>query len=89
MITGCTNGIGNVALMKLAELGADIILGCRDQEKSLLIKKKLDQLYPNQKFECIQIDLSNIDSIKTFATEVKKRVTKLDVLINNAGMCVT
>jgi NAD(P)-dependent dehydrogenase (short-subunit alcohol dehydrogenase family) len=41
---------------------------------------------PEAKLQLMQIDLGDIDSVKEFAAQFRKKHQQLDVLINNAGM---
>ncbi len=51
----------------------------------------LNVLQPNPQLslDFIQLDLSNLLSVKQFSEEFKKKYSSLDILINNAGMSQT
>ncbi len=82
-ITGCTGGIGRELCLQVAKLGADIIMLDRNQNKSRLLESEIKSEYPTVKITRIELDLSNIASVK----QTSKRLTELnpDVFIPNAG----
>ncbi len=82
VVSGGSSGIGFMMAQGLLENGAKVYITAR----------KIGQLEEAQKTlsefgECIAIpsDLSTLTGIEGFVTELSKRETKLDILINNAG----
>jgi len=85
LITGANKGIGFETAKQMARLGYFIYLGSRDKTRGLEAVKKLkDQGISN--VELIEIDVTNIDSIKRARQELENKIEALDVLINNAGI---
>jgi len=82
LITGSTDGLGLQTAQKLVSLGHEVIIHGRTLTKVEDIKTKLGV----DGFLC---DLSNLEDVKNFALEVKKKYKKIDVLINNAGIYKT
>ncbi len=82
-ITGSTGGIGVWLCRHLASLGADLILLNRSEIKTQMQIADLSAEYPNIKTKFIEIDLSDIKSVKT-ATEILKNNCP-DIIIHNAG----
>ena len=69
----------------MLQQGYHVYLGSRTLENGL---KALEQLKLEglTEVEAIQIDVSDVDSVKAARVEVGKRTEVLDVLINNAGI---
>jgi len=82
LITGGSAGIGLAFAQKFIELGNEVIVTGRRQSKLDEVKR----LQP--KLHTIQSDVADPAAIAALATEVKRRFTKLDVLMNNAGLFV-
>lgn len=85
LITGATNGIGLVTARELAKMGAQITIVSRNAEKCAQVTEQIKQETGNTKIEYIAADLSTRSGIQHTAHEFKKRHTRLDVLLNNAG----
>ena len=87
VITGCTTGTGYVAAKLSAEKGAHVLMLNRPSERS---KKAFEEVKavasPEAKVTSIDCDLSDFESVKKAAGEVKAAVPQLDVLCNNAGV---
>ena len=85
LITGATNGIGLVAARELARLDAHIVLVGRNPERCAEAAEQIRSETGNNEVEHIVADLSTRDGVQHTAHEFKKRHTRLDVLLNNAG----
>lgn len=85
LVTGATAGIGLVTARELARKGAHVTIVSRSPEKCALVVDEIKSLTGNVNIEYIAADLSVKEEIHRAAYEFKKRHTRLDVLINNAG----
>ncbi|MEP6951680.1 MAG: SDR family oxidoreductase [Ginsengibacter sp.] len=85
LITGANKGIGFETAKQLAELGYFVYLGSRDKGKGLDAINKLKEVGISN-VELIEIDVTNINSIKKARQELGTKIEALDVLINNAGV---
>lgn len=85
-ITGTTSGTGYVCAKELAKLGANVLLLNRKSQRSEDALINLRKEVPSGKFESIECDLQNFDSVKQAAQEIKSKYNVLDVLCNNAGI---
>ncbi len=85
LITGPTSGIGKEIAIQLADLGAELILGCRDLQKGEQTATEIAKRTGSTKALVMQIDTSSQKSIREFADAFRKKYRRLDVLINNAG----
>ncbi|XP_071270289.1 retinol dehydrogenase 12-like isoform X2 [Salvelinus alpinus] len=86
LITGANTGIGKETALDLAKRGARIIMACRDMEKAEGALKEVIQGSGSQNVVIKKLDLSNTKSIREFAETINKEETKLNILINNAGV---
>jgi NAD(P)-dependent dehydrogenase (short-subunit alcohol dehydrogenase family) len=85
LITGANKGIGFETAKQLAQLGYYVYLGSRDKKKGLDAVTKLKEMGIST-VECIEIDVTDIDSIIKARHELESRIESLDILINNAGI---
>ena len=85
MITGANSGIGKVTALKLAEMGATVIMVCRNKEKGELAKAEIMESSRKKSIELMLADLSSQKSIRKLCKEFARKYQRLDVLINNAG----
>jgi NAD(P)-dependent dehydrogenase (short-subunit alcohol dehydrogenase family) len=66
-----------------------VILACRNKDKGGAALRQIAQEVPGAKAELIQLDLSDLASVRRFADEFTSRYDSLDILINNAGIMNT
>lgn len=85
LITGANSGIGKETAIALARKGAQIIMLCRNEEKSKNAINEIKERANTEQVDLIIADLSNQDSIFSAVTQFKQKYDHLDVLINNAG----
>ena len=75
LITGARSGIGRATAELLAKKDHSLILMARSEDKLKQLSEKLNCEY-------IKCDITNLDEIKKFTSQIKN----IDVLINNAGV---
>lgn len=78
LITGGSSGIGKSVGEFLTSKGFIVFGTSRNPER-----------YTDSKFELVQLDVSNVQSIQTAVQTVIEKTGRLDVLINNAGAGIT
>lgn len=86
IITGANNGIGFENTKEFARKNATVIMACRNLSKGQKALEKVKNNVPDGQIELMELDLANISSIKRFATSFKEKYSKLDILLNNAGI---
>ncbi len=89
IVTGGNSGLGYESVKAFAMKGAEVILASRSKEKGEEAKAEILRNVPDGKIKVMQLDLSNLESVKNFASEYKTAHKKLDVLLNNAGIMMT
>jgi NAD(P)-dependent dehydrogenase (short-subunit alcohol dehydrogenase family) len=88
IVTGANAGIGFETALALYEAGAEVILACRSLEKAQQALAKIKEHKGTGTLEIAQLDLESLVSVKQFADDFIKKHTRLDVLINNAGVMI-
>jgi NAD(P)-dependent dehydrogenase (short-subunit alcohol dehydrogenase family) len=82
-ITGGAGHLGTAMCESLAELGANIVIGSRDKEKSNSITRKLSEEFGVQA-SAVQLDITSPESIEEALLVIEKEYGGLNILINNA-----
>jgi NAD(P)-dependent dehydrogenase (short-subunit alcohol dehydrogenase family) len=85
-ITGTTSGTGFVCARELAKKGATVILLNRKSERSQSALQKLKESVPEAKFDAIDCDLQNLESVREAISSIRSKYVVIDGLINNAGV---
>jgi NAD(P)-dependent dehydrogenase (short-subunit alcohol dehydrogenase family) len=85
LITGANKGIGFETAKQLAERDYFVYIGSRDKEKGQKAKQELHSI-GLRNVDMVELDVTNIDSIKTSKRILDTKIEKLDLLINNAGI---
>jgi NAD(P)-dependent dehydrogenase (short-subunit alcohol dehydrogenase family) len=85
VITGATSGIGRVAAMKLAQMGARLVLVARDRGRAEATLARLRAKAPAAAHRAHYADLSRIAEMKRVAAEIAAAEPRIDLLVNNAG----
>ncbi len=86
VVTGANIGLGFETAMALVAKNCDLVLACRNMEKAEAAKATIHAKYPKAKVTCMQLDLSSLKSVRAFATAFAEKYSRLDLLINNAGI---
>lgn len=89
LITGSTDGIGKLAALKLAEAGHQVYLHGRNADKLASVIVEVQAVATSAAVNNIDgfvADFSDLTALRKMAAEVKEKLPKLDVLINNAGI---
>ncbi len=86
IITGSNRGIGKDAARELAKNGSRIYLAVRSVDSANETRLEIIKETGNKNVFVKELDLASPESIRKFAESFKKDETKLDVLINNAGL---
>ena len=85
VVTGATKGIGRAIAVKLASLGADIVINYRSSlEEAERLKEEIENL--GVKTLLVKADVSIAEEAENLINEAKKCFGKVDILVNNAGI---
>lgn len=84
LITGASGGLGLAIATMLAQ-NYNLVLTYNTNEQPL--KNLKEKLKDTTKIKIIKCDLTNEENIKQLVEESIKEFSKIDILINNAGVC--
>ena len=84
VITGANSGIGFETALALADLGAEVILLCRNRERGQAAIDSIRETTGNRRVELVVLDVSDLDAVDAVARELSKE--PVDVLVHNAGV---
>ena len=85
LITGANSGIGKATAKELAGRGADVMITARDDSKGRAAAEEIRNA-TGAEVSVGSLDLSQLDSVRAFASDYLGTHDQLDVLINNAGV---
>ncbi len=88
IVTGSSSGIGYEAARVLANKEAEVIIAVRNAQKGEAALQKIKEQNKNANVSVMILDLASLESIKKFAEEFNKKYSRLDLLINNAGVMI-
>lgn len=85
-VTGACSGIGAEIARAMAAAGAELIMPARNIEAASAMADTLITDTGNAKIRIYQLDLADFDSIRRFADNLFYDYSRVDILINNAGV---
>ncbi|BAO77019.1 SDR family NAD(P)-dependent oxidoreductase [Winogradskyella sp. PG-2] len=86
LITGSTDGIGKLVAFQLAKEGHQILLHGRNERKLADTVAEIKEATKNSAIESFIEDFSDLNSVTSMTLAIKEKVSKIDILINNAGI---
>jgi NAD(P)-dependent dehydrogenase (short-subunit alcohol dehydrogenase family) len=86
IVTGSSSGIGYETARVLANKKATVIIAVRNLKKGNSAANRIREEYKNADVKVMELDLASLESVRNFADDFKKKYSRLDLLINNAGV---
>src|SRR5436309_13328341 len=86
LVTGANSGIGKATALGLARLGGTVVMACRSATRGEAARQDIIRASGNSRVSLELVDLASEASTRAFAEEFKRKHSRLDVLINNAGV---
>jgi len=83
---GGDSGLGYETALALASAKAKVILACRSQTKCPVAAANITHATGNKDVSVTPLDLSSFHSVRLCAAAIRKQVSRIDALINNAGL---
>ena len=82
-------GIGFETARDLANRGARVILAVRNLQKGIEAAQNIIKTTGNHNLMVRKLDLSSLNNVRNFASEIHQSEARLDILILNAGIALT
>ena len=85
LVTGASRGIGKAIALKLASLGANLVLNYRSSEQEAL---EVEKQVKDMGVDAISIkgDISKLEDVETLVSTAKEKFGTIDIMVNNAGI---
>ena len=88
-VTGANSGIGRAMVEALAARGASVVLASRSKERTEPVLDGIRRSHSGANAEFLEIDVSDLASVRTAAGRFLATSRPIDVLVNNAGIAGT
>ena len=89
VITGGNSGIGFETAVGLARAGARVLVTARDRARGEAAVAAIAERSGSDAVELVVFDLASLASVRAGAAEILDRCSRLDVLVNNAGIVLS
>jgi NAD(P)-dependent dehydrogenase (short-subunit alcohol dehydrogenase family) len=86
VVTGANSGIGWETTKQLLSQGATVVLACRNTAAA---ERELAALSSSGTAKVLQLDLADLDSVRSFVCDFEALNLPCDALVNNAGVMNT
>jgi NAD(P)-dependent dehydrogenase (short-subunit alcohol dehydrogenase family) len=86
VVTGATSGIGRCSAIALARQGANLVLTARSQARADATLAMIEAAAPGTRVHVHYGDFADLASVAALGREIVARHTRIDALINNAGL---
>ncbi len=86
IVTGSSSGIGYETARVLANKNAEVIMAVRNLQKGNAALDKITAGYQDADVKVMELDIASLESVRRFTEDFKKNYSRLDLLINNAGV---
>lgn len=85
IVTGASRGIGKAIALKLASLGANIVLNYRSSEKEAMeVENEIRKL--GVEVLSVKGDISKLEEVENLVSKAKEKFGAVDIMVNNAGI---
>src|SRR5271155_4595310 len=85
IVTGANSGIGKETALGLAQMGARVVMVCRNAEKGEAALEEVRRESGSSQVDLLIADMSSQASVRALADQIQRKYPRLDVLVNNAG----
>lgn len=88
IVTGANSGIGKYVTIGLTRKGVKVIMACRNMKKAEQAYQDIKEEVADADLEIMELDLSKLSSVRSFAQSYQKKYNQLNYLVENAGIMV-
>ena len=88
IVTGSNTGLGFETALDLYQKGAKVYVACRNEEKGLDAIERMKAISDGGELVYGRLDLASLSSVKDFAKKIIATESRLDLLVNNAGVMI-
>jgi NAD(P)-dependent dehydrogenase (short-subunit alcohol dehydrogenase family) len=88
IVTGANEGLGKEITIALAKLNVKVIMACRNLEKAEITQAAILKTVPTASIEIMELDLSSLNSVRSFAKSFSSKYQQLHFLVENAGIMI-
>lgn len=89
IVTGGASGLGVETVHALASAGARVVMPVRSKGRGEAVAAEIRNATGNKEVEVAEMDLADYATIRAFTDHFVRNGSKLDILINNAGIMAT
>ena len=89
IVTGANSGIGLETALALARAGARVAITARHAGRGQAAMEDLRRRSGSESVELVVFDLGELASVRAGAEEILRRLERIDVLVNNAGIVLS
>lgn len=84
VVTGATDGLGRALSQRLARDGTQLVLHGRNPSKLAAVAQEVGDIGPQP--QTVLADFAALDQVRLAAAELRSKLDRIDVLVNNAGI---
>lgn len=86
LVTGANSGLGLETTRGLAGAGATVFMACRSADKAEAAMADIHRQHAAADLRFLALDLADLTSVRSAAEQLLAQTSRLDLLINNAGV---
>jgi NAD(P)-dependent dehydrogenase (short-subunit alcohol dehydrogenase family) len=87
LVTGASSGLGAQFARTLAKAGAGVVLAARRVERLKTLRAEIEAADGDA--HVVELDVTEIDSIKSAVAHAETEMGTIDILVNNSGVSTT
>lgn len=88
IVTGSNTGLGFETALDLYKKGAKVYIACRNEAKAVEAIERMKALSGGGELIYGHLNLASLSSVKEFADKIISTESRLDLLVNNAGVMI-
>jgi len=88
IVTGANTGIGKATARGLSARDYHVVMACRSVQRGETARREIVEATGKENLTVLPLNLASFGSIRRFAAMFGERWSRLDVLVNNAGLSV-